>query len=241
MNYRSIKDLNEDVREFVHTLPGDLDLIVGIPRSGLLVGNLIALYLNLPLTDVVGLCERRVLHGGLRLGSHFDFDACRKVLVVDDTVLAGHSMRAVKPAIEAASLPYEIRYAAIYVTSEYRGEVDYWHEVLEPPRLFEWNMSTHGILTRSCMDLDGVLCRDPTEEENDDGENYRHFVANVQPIFRPTVEIGWIVTSRLEKYRELTEEWLEEHGILHKNLIMMDFPDKESRIASNSYSLEKAE
>ena len=60
------------------------------------------------------------------------------------------------------------------------------------------------------MDFDGVLCRDPTEEENDDGDKYRYFIANVEPIFKPSVEIGWIVTSRLEKYRDLTENWLKK-------------------------------
>jgi len=241
VNYRSINDLNRDIKEFIYKLPGDLDLIVGIPRSGLLVGNLIALYLNLPLTNVEGLCERRVLQSGLRLDNKFDFDTCKKVLVVDDTVFAGHSMRAVKSAIRAANLPYEIYYAAIYVTSKYQGEVDFWHELVEPPRFFEWNISTHNVLKKSCVDFDGVLCRDPTEEENDDGDNYRYFIANVEPIFKPSVEIGWIVTSRLEKYRDLTEKWLEKHGIQYKNLIMMNFPDKKARIASKSYSTFKAE
>lgn len=241
MNYRSISDLNEDIKEFIYNLPEDLDLIVGIPRSGLLVGSLIALHLNLPLTDVEGLCERRVLQGGLRLGDKFDFDTCKKVLVVDDSVLTGRSMRGVKSAIRAANLPYQIYYAAIYVTAESYKEVDFWHELVERPRFFEWNTSTHNVLKKSCVDLDGVLCRDPTEEENDDGDNYRYFIANVEPIFKPSVEIGWIVTSRLEKYRDLTEKWLEKHGIRYKNMIMMNFPDKSARIASKSYSTFKAE
>lgn len=222
-------------------MPTDLNLIVGIPRSGLLVGNLIALYLNLPLTDVEGLCERRVLQSGLRLDSKFDFNKCKKVLVVDDTISAGHSMRAVKSTIRAANLPYEIYYAAIYVASRYQGELDFWYELVEQPRFFEWNLSTHSILRKSCMDLDGVLCRDPTEEENDDGDNYRYFIANVEPLFKPSVKIGWIVTSRLEKYRDLTEKWLKKHGIRYRNLIMMNFPDKKARMASKSYSTFKAE
>ncbi len=241
MNYKTIKDLSKDIKALVPKLPVDLDLIVGIPRSGLLVGNLIALYLNLPFTDVESLCEGRVLQSGPRLDSKFDFDKCKKVLVVDDTVFAGHSMRAAKSAIRAANLPYEIYYAAIYVTSRYHGEVDFWHELVESPRFFEWNISTHDILTKSCVDLDGVLCRDPTEEENDDGDNYRHFIANVEPIFKPSVEIGWIVTCRLEKYRDLTEKWLKKYGIQYRNLIMMNFPDKKARIASKSYSTFKAE
>lgn len=60
MNYRSIVDLNSDIKKWISELPNDLDLIVGIPRSGLLVANLLALHLNLPLTDVEGLIENRI-------------------------------------------------------------------------------------------------------------------------------------------------------------------------------------
>ena len=48
------------------------------------------------------------------------------------------------------------------------------------------------------MDIDGVLCADPTPEENDDGEKYRHFLLNAPPLFIPKVTIGTLVTSRLE-------------------------------------------
>lgn len=66
MNYRSVDDLNEDSRELAFEIPNGIDLIVGIPRSGMLAGNLMALHLNLPLTDVDGLCERRLLQSGRR-------------------------------------------------------------------------------------------------------------------------------------------------------------------------------
>jgi len=37
------------------------------------------------------------------------------------------------------------------------------------------------------------------------------------------------VTCRLEKYREETEAWLDEHGVTYDNLVMMDHPDMEAR------------
>ena len=48
MNYRSIADLNHTILKQLHMLPRDFDLVVGVPRSGMLPANLIALYLNLP-------------------------------------------------------------------------------------------------------------------------------------------------------------------------------------------------
>lgn len=60
------------------------------------------------------------------------------------------------------------------------------------------------------MDIDGVLCADPTPEENDDGEKYRHFLLNTPPLFIPKVTIGTLVTSRLEKYRPRRKPYPEE-------------------------------
>ena len=243
MNYKTIEDLSKDIKALVPKLPADLDLISGVPRSGLLAANLLALYLNLPLTDVDGLCERRLLESGLyrKFDKILDFSQCKKVLVIDDSINSGATMEKAKSAIQHANLPYEIYYAAVYATSTSQEFVDFWCEVVEQPRCFEWNVMHHPDLKRSCVDLDGIICRDPTESENDDGVNYRHFLVSAEPMIKPTVEIGWIVTCRLEKYRGLTEEWLKKHGIRYKNLVMMDLPDKATRVALGSHALFKAE
>ena len=51
MFYRSMNDLNQAIVAWTRTLPRSPDLIVGIPRSGLLVANMIALYMNRAMTD----------------------------------------------------------------------------------------------------------------------------------------------------------------------------------------------
>ena len=48
MNYRSFADMNNDLVRNLARFPHDVDLIVGIPRSGMLPANLLALYLNKP-------------------------------------------------------------------------------------------------------------------------------------------------------------------------------------------------
>ena len=58
--------------------------------------------------------------------------------------------------------------------------VDYFFEIVDYPRFFQWNIMNHSILQKTCMDIDGVLCADPTPEENDDGEKYRHFLLNAR-------------------------------------------------------------
>ena len=92
-----------------------------------------------------------------------------------------------------------------------------------------------------CFDLDGVLCEDPTDEQNDDGEKYIDFVLNAPLKVKPTFEIGYIVTSRLEKYRDITEQWLKNNGIRYKELIMMQYKTKEERIKSGAHGKFKGE
>ena len=66
MHYRGIDHLHHAVLANLSKIPHDVDLIVGIPRSGLLVANILALYLNRPMTDLAGLAERRLLATGKR-------------------------------------------------------------------------------------------------------------------------------------------------------------------------------
>ena len=241
MNYRSISNLNSDIKRWVSELPDDLDIIVGIPRSGLLVANLLALYLNLPMTDVEGLCEGRILSAGPRYGERPDFSKIRKVLVVDDSVCSGSQMRKTKAIIEKANLPFDIYYGAVYVTPRGTKEVDFWCEIVNLPRVFEWNIMHHDILQNSCVDLDGVICRDPAPEENDDGQKYKEFIKNAELLIIPTKKIGWIVTCRLEKYRELTEEWLRRYEVKFDHLIMLNLPDKKTRQMLGIHTKYKAE
>jgi len=242
MNYRSVADLNSDIKQWIPELPNDLDLIVGVPRSGLFVANLLGLYLNLPVTDVEGFCEGRIFQAGPRLDSAeiSDLSTGHKVLVVDDSIYSGAQMKQVRSRLENALL-HQIYYAAVYVSPQGHRYVDFWYEVVDLPRVFEWNVMHHGVLANSCVDIDGVLCRNPTKRENDDGENYRRFLTNVKPSTVPTKTIGWLVTCRLEKYRKLTEEWLRKHNIRYEYLIMMDLPDKETRVALGSHGSFKAQ
>ena len=243
MNYRSLQNINRDVLKWIDSLPSGLDLIVGIPRSGLLVASLLSFQTNIPMTDVEGLLERRVIEPGQRLQESRTeglFDSYLKVLVVDDSVGQGRQMRKVKEVVEAADVPHEIFYGAVYVTCDCQDMVDFFFEVLPPPRVFEWNILNSSQLKRCCVDIDGVLCRDPSEKENDDGPRYELFLENVKPRIVPKKKIGWLVTSRLEKYRALTEKWLDKRSIKYEHLRMLDLPDKESRVKSQSHATHKA-
>ncbi|MDQ3604932.1 MAG: orotate phosphoribosyltransferase, partial [Gemmatimonadota bacterium] len=244
MNYRSVAQLDTDIVRWLGKLPRDIEVVVGVPRSGLLVANLLALHLNRPMTDVEGLLASRTFSAGYRYKGgdrNTLLNERRNVLVVDDSVLTGRQLTEVKAAIDAASLPHRIQYAAPYVTRDGQKKVDFFCEVVPLPRTFEWNlMHQQLILSRSCMDIDGVLCHDPSPQQNDDGTEYARFLECAEPLYLPTRPVGWLVTSRLERYRAQTEAWLDAHGVAYGELVMMQYPDMAARRAARAYASFKA-
>lgn len=242
MNYRSFSDLDTCITRNLWKIPLDVDLIVGVPRSGLLAASAIALHLNLPLADLDGFLENRVLSGGARL-SRQNFSgiaAARRILIVDDSVATGAELARTKAKLQASEYKDRVLYLAVYALEESANLVDIHFEVCPGPRVFAWNLMHRHYLKEACVDIDGVLCLDPTDEENDDGVRYRKFLNEARILLKPTYEIGTLVTSRLEKYRPETEAWLKNNSIPYKELVMWDLPDKAARIASGGHADFKA-
>jgi uncharacterized HAD superfamily protein len=244
MNYRSVADLNDDIIAGLPLIPTDVELVVGIPRSGLLAGTLAALALNVPVADVEGFLAGRILSSGrTRRRDLFQADPrnARRVLVMDDSADSGQSIREARERLVSAFPDIPFSFCVVYGALSHCDGVDITLKVVPQPRLFQWNVMHHNMLAQCCVDIDGVLCTDPTELENDDGENYIKFLLNASPVYTPTRRIGWLVTSRLEKYRKETEAWLRKRGIEYNELIMLDLPTREERLRSRSHATFKAE
>ncbi|WP_321372791.1 phosphoribosyltransferase family protein [uncultured Draconibacterium sp.] len=239
MYYRNIADLNQTILNRLNILPRDFDLIVGIPRSGMLPANLLALYLNKPYTDIDSFLNGHIYKAGER-GQFFDKADMKKVLVVDDSIASGSALQKSRKRLEEMEKKFEISYCVIYLVPGKEKMVDYYFEAVPLPRYFQWNVFNHTSLEKACFDIDGVLCVDPTEEQNDDGPIYTDFVLNAPPLYIPGAKIGTIVTSRLEKYRKETEAWLEKHNVKYNELVMLDLPNKEARQKANSHAQHKA-
>lgn len=240
MNYRTISDMNQLILRQLHILPRDFDLIVGIPRSGMFPASLLALYLNRPYTDIDSFLNGHIYKAGAR-GEFFNITDYKKILVVDDSVASGSALQKCKDRLAPLTEQFEISYCAIYVVPEKKYLVDYAFELVPLPRYFQWNILNHVVLQKSCFDIDGVLCVDPSPEENDDGAKYRHFLLTAKPLFVPGCKIGTLVTSRLEKYRKETETWLENNHIKYDKLVMLDLPNQEARQKANNHAQHKAE
>ena len=241
INYRSVEDLNRVIKNNLHTIP-EVCAIVGIPRSGMLPATLLALYLGKPV-----IMADQLFTGGQvwDLTNRFKISVSatkdKPLLVIDDSCDSGNAMALVKDRINTFIKNGKFLYSAVYVTEKGKNHVDFYFEQVEQPRVFEWNILDHNILTKACVDLDGVLCRDPTDEENDDGERYRAFLRDAEVKFVPHYEINSIVSCRLEKYRPETEIWLKRHGIKYKNLFLLNVPDAKTRQLLGAYSQYKAD
>lgn len=239
MYYRNISDLNQTILKRLNVLPRDFDLIVGIPRSGMLPANLLALYLNRPYTDIDSFLNGHVYKAGER-GQFFDIKSFKKVLVVDDSIASGSALKKSKARLVEMEKQFDISYCVVYLVPGKENMVDYFFEEVPLPRYFQWNVFNHTSLEKACFDIDGVLCIDPTEEQNDDGEKYIDFILNAPPLYIPGAKIGTIVTSRLEKYRPQTEEWLEKNNVKYNELVMIDLPNMEARQKAGNHASHKA-
>lgn len=244
MNVRTLEDLNLAIISNLHRIPEDTDLIVGIPRSGLLVANLIAGYLNLPLTDFDGFCQQRTFASGRTrqsVATRKQFKDYRTILILDDSVNSGITLQDIRETAASLDIKSRVIFGAAYVAPAAINLVDIYFEVVPPPRAFTWNLLHQYKLENMCVDIDGVICRDPTEDENDDGQEYIKFLNGVERKITPTKKIGTLVTCRLEKYRDLTENWLHEKGVVYDRLVMMDYENMEERRRKGEHSQFKAE
>jgi len=239
--YISYVDLSNDIKKNLHKIHiGNYDLIVGVPRSGMIPAYMIALYLNVHITDLTSFIDNKPLEKGQRLLNKplkNPHDA-KNVLLVDDTIATGSQMKINKNKIPV-NLKSRITYLAVYASND-SDLIDIYLKLNGVRRLFEWNLFHREYLKNACVDIDGVLCSDPTLEQDDDNENYIDFIKNVKPIIIPSYEIHSIVTNRLEKYRSLTEEWLSKHHVRYKNLIMLNVESKKIKYETNEYINHKA-
>lgn len=246
MQFRSYDDLTHLIRRNLTRLPADIDLVVGVPRSGMLPAAQIALARNLPLLTLddylAAMRAGESLPGGdgfsarKRLGG----SGAGKVLVVDDSVGDGGALKRVRAALDTLDTDRQHLCLAIYWSGVDVPGLDLWFEKVTRPRLFEWNALHHEGVRNFCLDIDGVLCSDPTRAQNDDGPAYDRFLRTAPLKQSPTHEAGWLVSNRLEKYRPQTEDWLARHDIRYRELILLDGVSAETRRAAGAHGWFKA-
>lgn len=240
--YVSFAQLSNAIRAQLYEIPADVDLIVGIPRSGMVPAYQIGLFLNRLVSDLDNfIADGSISHGHTRkLGIALtSLRQARHILLVDDSIATGGSMQKALKRVQESGYTGRISTCAAIVAPSQKVTVDVSFITMPQPRLFEWNAFHHTCVEDACFDLDGVLCVDPTAYDNDDGARYEKFLASARPLFRPTLRIGHIVSARLEKYRGLTEDWLAAHNISYGELHLVDLPSKAERIRQGAHCSHK--
>lgn len=232
MIYRTYEDLSDCIRRNIWKVPADVDLIVGVPRSGMIPAMMVAELLNKRCATLDDFVAGRVISCGdrerlMRSGMS------NKVLVIDDTACLGHAMGIVRERTAPLRERYDILYASVYLDgADAKRIVDLYFEDLytgEGIYMYEWNALHHyPRKTRMSMwDIDGLVCKEPPSDRNQSA--YEQYLPDAVPMIIPATKVGAFVTYRLEKYREVTERWLQRQGIRYIQLIMFNAKTREER------------
>ena len=249
MNYRSYYDMSLAIWQYIPRLPVRYDLIVGVPQSGMIPAAMLASYLKVWLSSLDLFVNGECMTNGMSrtdMRKSCGLRDVHNVLVIDDSINSGTSIREARQLIETAAelKKHDLRvdYAAVYSKDGHDKDISFSFTICPMPRVFQWNIFNHPSVTKnSCYDIDGVLCGDPTPEQNDDGLEYERFLLTAVKCVNIRFQIGALISSRLEKYREQTIKWLRANGFKWKDLILLDLPSKLDRIRTNAHASFKAQ
>lgn len=246
MNFISLDQFYKDIVTWERQLPY-FDAVCGVPRSGLLPASIIALRRNIRLVDLDSLLRDpsvAIQNAPIRQSNpiiRYNKRSGNKLLVVDDSASnQTTTISAIREALKDCK-DLEISYAAVYRASS-ASTVDHYFKEVPLPRMFGWNWFRHWELQFALLDIDGVLCEDwkLKQEQNEDPTYIDHLV-NVKPLYIPDVPVLGLVTSRLSRYRELTETWLKKNQVMYKKLHMHPATTPEERRKMNDHAQRKAD
>lgn len=210
--------------EWIKSFPTTYDVIVGIPRSGLLVANLVALKLGKPLSTPELFIQGRYWKSTL-IDKKGEYE---KILLVDDSITGGKTMEESVQLLQTCRGNLNITKAVLMATKDSKDFVDLYYRIIQHPRIFEWNL-LHAKKGKLATDLDGVICENCPPGVDSDEKLYTAWIKSAKQYLIPAFEIDVIVSNRLEKYRSDTEKWLYKHGVRYKELILWDIQSKKER------------
>jgi len=225
----TLLDLTKMTTELVSKIT-NAACIIGVARSGLIPASIIAtlthkplLILNQKTGEITG------PYGGLRFDTSVQLNGI--VYIVDDSSWSGTHIKLAKEIVSKSFKNNEIKTVAIIASTNTYKLVDLWHTSYDL-HLFEWNL--FNTFADCAYDFDGVLCRDFTLNEDDDGPIYEHAMIHMErSIIQPKRNKFSIITARLEKYRDITEKWLQDNEFSNYDLYMHPATTKSKRNKTN--------
>jgi uncharacterized HAD superfamily protein len=203
MFYAGYGDMWAVIQDMAMRMP-DVDAIAGVPISGLAPAGMLSAATGVKCVPIESVP-----------------DGIKKILVLEDA--SGYAKMRDQRLGQADGR--RVLYGAVYACDAALS-LDFIGAVAPKPRIFTWNITKSDNCKRIAFDLDGVLCRDPLPHEIDYGPKYAAFIETADPLRVVKSYLGWIVTGRMERYRDQTEAWLLKHGIRYRELIMA--PDNQT-------------
>jgi hypothetical protein len=111
LTFFSVKDSIQACNQWVEQLPNDFDIIIGVPRAGLMFANIIACKFGRPLTT-----PDNFLRGELWFSHDSPMPSdVKKVLIVEDSVGFGKQITSVTKKIKAAYPHLQVETAGLFV------------------------------------------------------------------------------------------------------------------------------
>jgi len=219
------------VDQWVKNFEVRYDLIVGVPRSGLMIACMISTKLGIPLTTP---------ENNVWTSKSISLKPIRNILVVDDCISTGKSVNTAAEKIKAAYPQANVHKGVLIASKNNQHLVDTFCIIMEGYQIFQWNVM-HFKFAPVGFDIDGVLCEECPGNMSE--EMYQQFLRTARPYLIPEFEIDYIITSRPEKYRPETEKWLSDNGVKYQNLVMWNTltrPSADETAAFKSKAINEA-
>ena len=212
MSFKSYEIISNYIFNNLYKIPENIDLVVGIDRSGMIIALMIANYLH-----------KKVVSFDEFIDDNFNIDNIKNVLITDDIISKGIAITQTKNKIKLSDKlnSLNIKFLAVYsctqdvkVSDVVMGYNNTW---------FQFCLFYNGSMSNVSMyQIQGNLCRKPTQEEMQNEEKYLDYINNVKPYQRPNARnYSCIITNRPEKYRKQTQEWLKKYNYRYNKLIMI--------------------
>jgi hypoxanthine phosphoribosyltransferase len=224
INFVTLDELANWTREWIRSFPTDFDVIIGIPRSGMIVASMIACRLGRPLTTPDLYCEGKWWASQLIKPTSF-----RRALLVDDSVNAGMAIARARATLAQGPSNVKVTTAAVVAhRREARELVDLHYRLLLHPTIFEWNLLHMKAMNVLSVSLEGVLCDRLPQGVSLASEGFAHWAAETRCLQVPSYEIDFVISMRGEQLRDVTQRWLARHGVRYRELLLVDAANKDA-------------
>ncbi len=198
MQYRTFSDMAALIRANVSNIP-KVDMVVGIPRSGMIAASMIATLTNQRLHSLNEM-------GAAEYGS---------ILLVDDSVGGGETMAQAVMLLHSWHPKAKLITLAVYVRSILNMPEIYF-EHIPGPRIFEWNWFRSKYLKDAVLDIDGVISTESSVGMRD----------QAKLLYRPARRVRAVATGRKWCDRHVTREWLKKHDVKYGDIRMAGLLEK---------------